>query len=620
MNNTVQLRRIKVIGPKVEPAELSFGPGLNVVQGSSNTGKSHLLALIDFAFGARSKPTAPPEGMSYDSLLATVEISSHGMFTICRSLKGGKIKIVEGQADTFPSEKEGLLVGDRHGDGKSLSEWFLDKLNLEQPRIRKNARGELRDLSFRDLVHLALISETKIQSELSPIEGGQYGLRTAELCAFKFVLTGDDDSSLEGLAAGKNQVTRRAVQIELIDEEISELKGQTEELEKQQLELEHQNLQSVFSEEFTKLRGIGTPYRSLLKERREIGQTLSELANRQDEIQLLTDRFLQLDQHYESDIARLRAIQEAGDFFSILKPDVCPLCGAAPEHHSSGSDACDAEEIQTLRDGAQAEVSKIQLRKVELGDLLQRLQIEGEEIPARIAELEEDLQDVESEISAEAPDVRAAEDSVRTILNAQSSISTKLTLIDRLSALESKRTDLLGTKGGDAQSLIAEEGLPGAIRTEFETEIEKTLKEWQFSESGKVVFDLKTRDIEIDGKPRRANGKGVRAILHAAFSISLMKYCSRMGRPYPGFLLLDTPLLTYRDPMPGEVKDAQDEKLAASDLKSRFFENVGMLASEMQLIVLENVDLPAGTKARPTTQVFSGRGGSGRRGFYPTSK
>lgn len=53
----------------------------------------------------------------------------------------------------------------------------------------------------------------------------------------------------------------------------------------------------------------------------------------------------------------------------------------------------------------------------------------------------------------------------------------------------------------------------------------------------------------IHGKRRGSQGKGKRAITHAAFTIGLMDFCAAEGRQHPGFVVLDSPpLLAYRAP------------------------------------------------------------------------
>jgi hypothetical protein len=52
------------------------------------------------------------------------------------------------------------------------------------------------------------------------------------------------------------------------------------------------------------------------------------------------------------------------------------------------------------------------------------------------------------------------------------------------------------------------------------------------------------KDIIAGDQLRSAHGKGVRAILHAAFTLGLANYCTEREIPHPGFVVLDTPVLT----------------------------------------------------------------------------
>ncbi|WP_140323958.1 AAA family ATPase, partial [Vibrio parahaemolyticus] len=46
----MELRFLAFTGPKKETASVSFGPGLNIIYGPSNTGKSSIVDAIDFMF------------------------------------------------------------------------------------------------------------------------------------------------------------------------------------------------------------------------------------------------------------------------------------------------------------------------------------------------------------------------------------------------------------------------------------------------------------------------------------------------------------------------------------------------------------------------------------------
>ena len=60
-------------------------------------------------------------------------------------------------------------------------------------------------------------------------------------------------------------------------------------------------------------------------------------------------------------------------------------------------------------------------------------------------------------------------------------------------------------------------GLGTRTAQDFADEVGLVLREWGFPGQHRVFFDLETHDLIIDGKARRDNGKGVRAITHSGF-------------------------------------------------------------------------------------------------------
>jgi hypothetical protein len=139
---------------------------------------------------------------------------------------------------------------------------------------------------------------------------------------------------------------------------------------------------------------------------------------------------------------------------------------------------------------------------------------------------------------------------------------------------------------------------------------EEILKEWNFPEAERVFFDKDSRDFVIAGKPRGARGKGMRALTHAAFTIGLMEFSRIHELPHPGFAVLDTPLLAYREP------EGEEDDLTGTDVQDRFYEYLAE-RNERQVIILENVDPPDQTKGRSQSVFFSKNPHSGRYGFFP---
>jgi hypothetical protein len=59
----LHLHFIRFLGPNKEPAEFVFNDGLNILWGSSDTGKTFLVQAIDYMLGAGGLPRDIPEKM-----------------------------------------------------------------------------------------------------------------------------------------------------------------------------------------------------------------------------------------------------------------------------------------------------------------------------------------------------------------------------------------------------------------------------------------------------------------------------------------------------------------------------------------------------------------------------
>ena len=102
-----------------------------------------------------------------------------------------------------------------------------------------------------------------------------------------------------------------------------------------------------------------------------------------------------------------------------------------------------------------------------------------------------------------------------------------------------------------------------SVLEDFSRTLEEVLRAWNFPEADRVHFDKESRDFIIDGKPRGARGKGMRAITHAAVTVALLDFATAKQLPHPGFIILDTPLLAYREPE-GDEDDLRGERTFTS--------------------------------------------------------
>jgi hypothetical protein len=141
--------------------------------------------------------------------------------------------------------------------------------------------------------------------------------------------------------------------------------------------------------------------------------------------------------------------------------------------------------------------------------------------------------------------------------------------------------------------------------------VEELLKDWNFPGAGRVTFSEENEDIVIAGQDRKSHGKGIRALAYSGFILSLLRYCRLKGRPHPGFVVLDSPLVAYREPDTAE-------QVTRLDVKGAFFRSLATWKENMQIIVFENEDPPSAVLPSIVFAHFSKTNSPGRRyGFFP---
>jgi hypothetical protein len=608
----MQLRFLLVSGPKSRPAVVEFGPGLNVIYGGSNTGKSHILRLIDYCLGASKPPEPIIEQAEYDLAHLGVALDDGSEKTLVRALKGGDIKVIDGLVRDRPDQKQGVSVSARHGANASLSKVLLAQLGATGSRVQTNASGATRELSYRDLERFALVNETKIQEATSPILSGQYVTKTVETSVFKYLLTGVDDSALDLAKPDSDQPLRQAAQLELLDQQIRELDREIteadqdhEQLAQLDLSLDEQLAQSFSVQEATE-----RDYRVLTAQRRQLRREHEEIQDRLDEIDTLQARFALLDQHYSSDQERLASAIEAGTLFALEDGQVCPICGAEANHHRPEF-ACDGN-VEEIVEAAKAELAELGGRAAELKLTMQGLAEEREELRERAHEILLEHASLQTDILREVPSVQIVRTQTNTVIARKLTVQKGLDLVRRRDRLILQRGELGVVPGYDSSTIVAAQSLDGAVLDEFSQVVETELKSWDFPNARRVFFDLPKMDISVAGKPRSSNGKGVMALLHGAFSIGLMRFCRDRRRAHPGFLVLDSVFVTYKDP-----DGLEDVAIQNTPLKDKAFAAFATLSDAYQLIVLDNVDVPEWLAVQSRCVHFTGQPSVGRAGFFP---
>jgi hypothetical protein len=198
--------------PTEQAATLALLPGLNVVFGASNTGKSFTVKTIDFMLGSTRSLPDIRERNGFDRAWMAITLPKTGDVTLMRPLAGGSLELYPGHLSAPGDNKDNirqLSAKHSHTNTENISQFLLDELGFAAKQVAADVYGKKRSLSFRDLARFCIVDETSIQSEASPAESGQYISPTVERSVFKLLITGHDDSAIVPVVDRKTSRLRR---------------------------------------------------------------------------------------------------------------------------------------------------------------------------------------------------------------------------------------------------------------------------------------------------------------------------------------------------------------------------------------------------------------------------
>ncbi|WP_412527429.1 hypothetical protein [Burkholderia lata] len=617
----IRLRYLTFTGPNIEPAELLFDDGLNIIYGASNTGKSFASKAILFMLGVSKGLPETEEIAAYDAAWLCLTLPDERDITLYRATRGGAFKLYEGHVSAAEANG-GVVLRERHDSARtdSVSHLLLNAMGFASKRIVRDANGKKDTLSIYLLSPYAVVSEEDIIAEKSPVfASGTPSERTFEQNLFKLLITGIDDSAAVTVPKYSERKAAKVAKIELVDELIEQINGELGENPPGETETKSQldRLDESANGLSVRLRDAQSELDSLIAERRDATDRRRELQERSAELELTLQRFAKLQAVYRSDLERLQSIEEGGYVLVALAGMDCPVCGAAPsaQKHNHAAD-----EISIAHMAAAAEARKIEREQQELDQTIMSLQEQAAELKRTIAQISVDAERLDKHIQERRPQEASLRGSYEAYSAKRIQIIKVLDLYERRAMLVARRAaiDAEPTKRDGAAPPV---GPDSSTAYRFGETLKGVLTAWHFPNADKVKFDEKLNDITVAGKRRAANGKGVRAILHAAFNVAVIVYCVENKLPHPGFLVLDTPLLTYREPLTSRHGDLSEDEavLKATNLAEHFYKHLAGLKGEVQFIVIENSDPPSSIRDLARIETFTGREGNGRFGLLARS-
>lgn len=628
---------LRLTGDGLEDAHIRFAPGPNVVTGDSDTGKSYLLRLIDYVLGAKELSKVIDEATGYSTAWLEFANETGRPLTLERHLTGGNVR-------AYPRTIADVLAGTRSAssseelDGTSDAEILLWRRQgkssepdvtskvfplfgmPENVLVRENADGSTQRLSIRTLLPIALVDEESIITEGSPILRGGFS-QTPEKRMFSYILTGKDDRGIVRREAREIVSARVQAQRDLIDELLVPLNERLRDRVESEEEASIDRLENTIGSLSDAL-AANSDERSRLRQRRNENYQLVLRSETQiAAIDGLLTRYRLLDERYASDLQRLDFIAETSHYYDALQESVCPMCGQTLglDEHRHGDAGFKVEEVHTSASAEAAKIRGLQSDlKSTINDLVDRdVHWRGERERASNA-----LENIDRQLDGVLTPARAT---VRNSLNE---------LVQKRLELETARADRheatrLAEMKAKLEQVLSEPapkstwaGLDPKAVTDLCLEVEGVLKEWSWKDDVRVEFQEDRYDIKINGKLRRSHGKGFRAVMHAALSIAILRYCTKNGKPHPGFVVLDSPLTTVKQRSGQAAVEVAEKDRILPSIEPSFWKSLSKTDTSVQVIVLDNKEPPHDLTDDLNVQLFVGpEAEPGQRaGFIPPKK
>ncbi len=655
-----QVRRLLLLGAKQPDAELRFEPGLNVIVGPSNAGKSFAFYLLDYAFGATKLRKLPEEGRPYNEVVVEIVSAAGEPFTIRRNIGSGVLRWYDVPFDRIgePGVQPKVLAR-KHTEGKAttISAQFLALSKLSGRRLRMNSDNLTGELTFRQVLKLCCVDESRIVQEGSPIWGPNPNANTPEKSCFELLLSGRDASNLvriENPAARRNWLRAQA---DLLDDMLAQgayrpksaptVAAGPAEPDAAELARQRAALDETIARLEAELATVSESVDSAYDERDAINALVVGERSRLLVIGELLARFELLRQSYRSDLDRLAFLEAGSELLQQLPIVTCPTCGQPIEpghtHGTPAETSGDASNVRTtnaandapgitrrskpsdpingdaVRIACEAEARSIQVLLRDLEMAVSDLVVERETLTELVRQRASTIHDIERRVEDELRSrlVAATTEMRRSVGVRQQLIRQETTLQHRASLLERRyeiahELDRIGKRAPKLEPPPREE-----VDVEpLNEQIRALLDAWLVG-AGTVRFNRDEMDFVIGGRPRAEQGKGVRAIWFSAFIVALMRLCRKESRPHPGFVMLDSPLTTFR----GSNRPLRGPEDVSETVEQAFFRHLAKTSASAsareQIIIFDNKEPPSDVAEYANVVQFTGPGGGGREGFVP---
>lgn len=577
MSEHLWIESLQVTGDEVEPSTINFTPGLNVIHGPSDTGKTYLAKTIKYMLAGSTRPFSPETGYTK---IRMVLRTSEGKVALSRQIGSSKITVNADRVFAMPVEEFDANNTDANPAGYTVSDLLLRMIGVREERVvitnQYGGRKKLAWKSFADTLHR---SEGRVTAEESIFTTNKH----ATLSAFLTLFYDQDLSTVSEHEDPAEQGLRKRILAPRIDDRITFYEKRIGELAD---ELGDDPAQGVDEQ----LRALGAGLQSLSAKQTEARTRLADLTSKISggEKDLAADRLTaakydDLATVYVGNIKRLTfaaGVQEVAD--EMPTPPDCPFCGSELEDHHHDD----------LREAAQAEADAV------IADLQALTEVQGvlaDKISGQervLAELRGQQEQVENQLSQEVlPKITKSQSAIAALRAYQEKVAEKDMLEQYWEDLRDELEEVLSPEEPKLTFHPADR-FPDSFYTDMTTYVRHVLTEAQYTDAERAFFDKETFDIRVGRKAKRAHGKGYRAFFNTVTLLALRRYIYERALHKPTIVVIDTPTLGLEHQKSGRnlVTSRDEQGRPVTGLLRNLFDYMIDTGDQGQLIILNNTD------------------------------
>lgn len=584
---------IKKVGIKgnLGDSYLDIKKGLNVVYGSSNTGKSIIVECIDYAIGDKDY------NIDLEGYNTVYLVLSHpeGDVTISRKLGATTVDI---------ESKNRLVVNGHYSIKKNHNNkeaWFLDDFLLELSGIPRrqpivvSQKWQKQDFTFRTCLNSFIVKQENIIRRESPYLPLNNSAAPSYKSGLLYLWLGENFIDSDDR---DNLLTRRLKKSAIegyINELMTKIKNEHPNLEEEakedtvKIENEINLILDKISENEKVLSGLFDEARNLAHEILTIDGSIAEYES-------LLVKYNALNTQYAADMKRLNLVIE-GEAHSIAEDDemTCPFCNGKLEKSIKTS----------CIEAAQQEIYKLVPKIKDLSTTIDGIKNDLERLKSKRDQINKERKDILSKINYEIkPLISKLKSEIDNYKEKIKKVEEAKTLLEQTRLYKDKITDLQNKEVKNKNELFDVMSHYNVIIPKLQEEYGRLLKKANYHFNETPVF--KNFDYIIDGKQKRTQGQGFRAYLNALAVLALYNCLWNEGiYPMP-FLAMDSPIQSL----------VEKEGIPFNEtMRFGLFQCLKETSANKQVIVVEN-KIPSGLDLSGVNVIeFTKDEETGRYGF-----